>query len=78
MFSGLHYFVTTVSLLRLMGHIKYAFVKFETLKMTKHPKDGTIKVRWRINGISGMKVFLKFWKFRIWNLEQVVKENIET
>lgn len=75
---GLEYFMTTISLLRLMGHIKYAFVKFDILKITKHPEDGTIKVRWRIKGISGMKVFMKFWKFRLWNLEQVIKENVES
>ncbi|VVC24201.1 Hypothetical protein CINCED_3A004961 [Cinara cedri] len=75
---GLHYFMTTISILRLMGHIKYAFVKFDILKITKHPEDGTIKVRWRIKGITGMKVFLKFWKFKLWNLEQVIKENVDT
>ncbi|XP_029343676.1 uncharacterized protein C6orf136 homolog [Acyrthosiphon pisum] len=75
---GLEYFMTTISLLRLMGHIKYAFVKFDILKITKHPEDGTIKVRWRIKGISGLKVFMKFWKFRLWNLEQVIKENVES
>lgn len=61
-----------------MGHLKYAFVKFDILKITKHPDDGTIKVRWRIKGISGMKVFFKFWKFRLWNLEEVIKENVES
>lgn len=70
--------MTTISLLRLMGHIKYAFVKFDILKITKHPEDGTIKVRWRIKGISGTKVFMKFWKFRLWNLEKVIKENVES
>ncbi|XP_026817908.1 uncharacterized protein C6orf136 homolog [Rhopalosiphum maidis] len=75
---GLEYFMSIISILRLMGHIKYAFVKFDILKITKHPEDGTIKIRWRIKGISGMKVFLKFWKFRLWNLEQVIKENVES
>lgn len=78
MFRGLEYFMSTISILRLIGHLKYAFVKFDILKMTKHPEDGTIKVRWRIKGISGMKVFFKFWKFRLWNVEQVIKENVES
>jgi len=77
-FRGLEYFMSTISILRLMGHLKYAFVKFDILKITKHPEDGTIKIRWRIKGISGMKVFLKFWKFKLWNLEQVIKENVES
>lgn len=70
--------MTNISILRLMGHLKYAYVKFEVLKITKHPEDGTLKVRWRINGISGMKVFFKFWKFKLWNFEQIIKENIES
>lgn len=78
MYSGLQYFMTTISILRLMGHIKYAYVKFDILKITKHPEDGTIKVRWRIKGISGMKVFFKFWKFRLWDLEKVIKDNVES
>lgn len=69
--------MTTVSMLRLIGHIKYAYVKFDILKITKHPEDGTIKIRWRIKGISGFKVFMKFWKFRLWGLEEVIKENSE-
>lgn len=77
-FRGLEYFMSTISILRLMGHLKYAFVKFDILKITKHPEDGTIKIRWRIKGISGMKVFFKFWKFKLWNLEQVIKENVES
>lgn len=77
-FRGLNYFITTISLLRLIGHVKYAFVKFDILKMTKHPEDGTIKIRWRIIGISGLRVFMKFWKFTPWNIDQVVKEHIES
>lgn len=64
--------------MRLLGHLKYAFVKFDILKITKHPEDGTIKVRWRIKGISGMKIIVNLWKFKLWNLEQAIKENIES
>jgi len=78
LFRGLEYFMSTISILRLMGHIKYAFVKFDILKITKHPEDGTVKVRWRIKGISGMKIIMKLWKFNFWNLEQVIKENVES
>lgn len=40
------------SLLRLYGHFKFAYVKLNILKITKHPEDSTIKVRWQINGIT--------------------------
>lgn len=70
--------MSTISILRLLGHIKYAFVKFDILKITKHPEDGTVKVRWRIKGISGMRIVMRLWKFNFWNLEQVIKENVES
>ncbi|XP_063601671.1 uncharacterized protein LOC134777745 [Penaeus indicus] len=54
--TGLMAYVKQVALLRTVGHLKFAFVKFEILKMTKHPEDGTVRVRWRIKGLSGLKL----------------------
>ena len=59
-----------VALLRTVGHLKFAYVKFEILKITAHPEDSTIKVRWRICGISGLKVMLQFWKYKLWDLKK--------
>lgn len=50
--SGLWHLVKWASLLRLYGHFKFAFVKLNILKITKHPEDSTIKVRWQIKGIT--------------------------
>lgn len=60
-----------VALLRTVGHLKYAYVNFEVLKITKHPEDYTIKVRWRIRGISAFRVMLNFWKFKLWKLKEL-------
>lgn len=60
-----------MALLRTVGHLKFAYVSLEVLKITKHPEDHTIKVRWRVRGISAMKVMLNFWKFRLWQLKEV-------
>lgn len=54
--------------------MKYAYVRFEILKMTKHPDDFTIKIRWRIRGISGLKVMFQFWKFKLWKLKDAFEE----
>lgn len=35
-----------------------------------HPEDSSIKVRWRIVGVSGTNVFLKFWKHKVWNVKE--------
>ncbi|KAL0896125.1 hypothetical protein ABMA27_012083 [Loxostege sticticalis] len=71
---GLFHYVRQVALLRTVGHIKFAYVKFEVMKITAHPEDSTIKLRWRIRGISGLKVFFMFWKYKLWNLKQAFQD----
>lgn len=60
-----------MALLRTVGHLKYAYVSFEVLKITKHPEDNTVKVRWRVRGISALKVMLNFWKFKLWKIKEI-------
>ncbi|KRT80970.1 hypothetical protein AMK59_6252, partial [Oryctes borbonicus] len=66
---GLYNYIKQVSLLRTIGHLKYAYVKMEILKITQNPEDSSVKVRWRIRGISGLKVMVMFWRYRLWNLK---------
>lgn len=68
---GLYPYVKQIGLLRTVGHIKYAYVKMEVLKITKHPEDSTVKIRWRVRGISGLKVMLLFWKYKIWDINEL-------
>ncbi|XP_044761681.1 uncharacterized protein C6orf136 homolog [Coccinella septempunctata] len=72
---GLYHFIKDVALLRTVGHLKYAYVKLEVLKITQHPEDSTIKVRWRVRGVSGLSVMLKFWKYKIWNLRNILEHS---
>ncbi|KOX79089.1 hypothetical protein WN51_09899 [Melipona quadrifasciata] len=67
---GITQYFKQITLLKIIGHLKYAFVKLEVLKMTMHPEDNSIKVRWRIVGISGTRVFLTFWKIKVWNAKE--------
>lgn len=69
--SGLYAYVKQVALLRTIGHLKYAYVAFEVIKITKHPEDSSVKVRWRIRGISGLKVMFTFWKYKLWNIKEL-------
>ncbi|CAG5035179.1 unnamed protein product [Parnassius apollo] len=71
---GLFPYVRQVALLRTVGHLKFAYVNFEVLKITAHPEDSSIKMRWRIRGISGFKVFFMFWKYKLWDMKQVFKD----
>ncbi|XP_045463078.1 uncharacterized protein LOC123672794 [Harmonia axyridis] len=72
---GLYHFIKDVALLRTVGHLKYAYVKLEVLKITQHPEDSTIKVRWRVRGVSGLSVMMKFWKYKIWNLKNIIEQS---
>ncbi|XP_042863275.1 uncharacterized protein LOC122247764 [Penaeus japonicus] len=72
--TGLMGYVKQVALLRTIGHLKFAFVKFEILKITKHPEDGTVRIRWRIKGLSGLKAMIQFWKIKLWNWKGVVDQ----
>ncbi|ALC42631.1 CG16787 [Drosophila busckii] len=71
---GLYHYVKQIAILRTVGHLKYAYVKFEILKITQHPEDYTVRIRWRVKGISGLKVMFQFWKYKIWQLKEVLKD----
>lgn len=71
---GLYEYIKQVALLRTVGHFKYAYVTFDILKITKHPEDSTIKVRWTIRGISGLKVMFLFWKYKLWNYKEMLNK----
>ncbi|KDR09953.1 uncharacterized protein LOC110838372 isoform X2 [Zootermopsis nevadensis] len=69
---GLYRYVKQVALLRTVGHLKFAYVKFEILKITMHPEDCTVKIRWRIRGISSLKVIFMFWKYKFWKPKEML------
>ncbi|KPI95388.1 PREDICTED: uncharacterized protein LOC106116988 [Papilio xuthus] len=71
---GLFHYVKQIALLRTVGHLKFAYVNFEVLKITAHPEDSSIKMRWRIRGISGLKVFFMFWRYKLWDLKAAFKD----
>lgn len=67
-------YVKQVALLRTVGHLKFAYVKFEVLKITQHTDDGSVRVRWRVRGISALKVMLTFWKYKLWKIKDIFEE----
>lgn len=69
--EGLYHYVKQVALLRTVGHLKYAYVTLEVIKITKHPEENTVKVRWRVKGISAMRVMFQFWKYKLWKLKEI-------
>lgn len=58
--GSLQEYVQSMSLLRIYAHLRYAHVRVEVLKITQHPEDATVKVRWRVIGVPGI-FSLRFW-----------------
>ncbi|KAK7074412.1 hypothetical protein SK128_024189 [Halocaridina rubra] len=71
---GLLPYVRQVMLLRTVGHLKFSYIKFEILKITKHPEDGTVRIRWQIQGLSVLKAMFQFWKFKLWNWKSLSEQ----
>lgn len=74
-YRGLTSYAKQLMLLRLIGHLKFAYVKLDIIKITMHPENDTVQVRWRIRGVTGWKVFTMFWKF--WKIHEAIGTNQE-
>ena len=54
---------------------KLTYAKTQILKITHDESDGTIKIRWRINGVRAMRTFFQPWKIKVWKINETIKEN---
>lgn len=52
-----------------------AYAKMQILKITHDEQEGTIKIRWRINGVRAMRTFFQPWKIKVWKIKETIKEN---
>lgn len=73
--KGLIYYIQQISLLKVVGHLKFAYVSMDILKITAHPEEGSVKVRWRIKGLSSFKVMVTFWKTKLWNTKDSIDKS---
>ncbi|XP_067662740.1 uncharacterized protein [Haliotis asinina] len=74
--QGITAYVTQVTKIRIMTHFMYAHAQFSVLKITHHPEDGTVRIRWRISGLPQLKTLL-IWKFMPWNYRKNRDANSE-
>ncbi|XP_011056409.1 PREDICTED: uncharacterized protein LOC105147229 isoform X2 [Acromyrmex echinatior] len=72
---GLNNYVKQLILLRIIGHMKFAYVKLDIIKITMHPESDTVQVRWRIRGVTGWNVFTMFWKYKFWKIQDAISTN---
>lgn len=64
--KGISAYAQHLSWLKLLGHFRYSRVKLKVLKITKHEEDSTIRVRWRITGVSGVKAMVYLFLTLSW------------
>jgi len=65
-FEGLDQYMKIVNLLKLTAHIRFVYVRFHILKMTKHPEDGSIRIRWRIAGLGMVRMLVRYFPDKMW------------
>ncbi|XP_035233440.1 uncharacterized protein LOC118205247 [Stegodyphus dumicola] len=75
--KGLPAYVQNMYLIKLYGYIHYAKVKVEILKITHHIEDGTVRVRWRVNGVTRTKVLMRLWKTNSLRWKEYSEEETE-
>jgi len=72
---GIVSYIKQCALLRIVGHIKFTYVTLEVLQSATHPEDDTVRVRWRIRGVSMLKSMIMFWKVNIFKLAKTIDED---
>ncbi|KAG1687440.1 hypothetical protein GQR58_008335 [Nymphon striatum] len=61
--EGLQQYSMYLSKIKALGHLLYARINMNILKITSHPEDGTVRIRWRISIVTFWKLFSKFRKY---------------
>ncbi|XP_047344882.1 uncharacterized protein LOC124947161 [Vespa velutina] len=72
--KGIFNYIKQIALVKTIGHLKFAYIKLNVLKITIDPEDDTIKVRWRISGITGLKALFTLWRFKLWKMKEALND----
>lgn len=62
-------------MVKTIAHLKFAYIKLNVLKITIDPEDDTIKVRWRISGVTGLKALFTLWRFKLWKMKEALNDS---
>lgn len=74
---GLPAYMMEISKARILSHIKFTHLQMNIIKITMHPEDGSIRVHWRVTGLSQLKT-LQFWKFLPWTYRNSLKKESQS
>ena len=53
-------------LLKIVGHIKFVYVRPKIISLTKHPEDNTIRVTWKLVGLSITRMVVRYIPDQLW------------
>lgn len=70
---GAYNYIKQMHFLRIWGHLRFVFVRFGIMKVTVHPLEGQIQMRWQISGIGMIKMLLMYLPKQLWKQENVAK-----
>ncbi len=73
--SGISTYAIQLLFVRFKVNWSLAYAKMQILKITHDEQEGTIKIRWRINGVRAMRTFFQPWKIKVWKIKETIKEN---
>lgn len=76
-FRGLKRYIQTMYVMRFYGYLHFTKVKVEVLKITHHTDDGTVRVRWRVNGLPRHKLVLMLLKYKNINWQNLPDSETE-
>jgi len=74
---GVLQYAIQLTMLRWKVHYKFSHAKLVILKMTNDELDGSIKVRWRIKGIRGVKSMIQPWSIKVWKTKASIDTQVE-
>lgn len=61
--KGKQAYMWNLVMMKIKGQICYGKITMNILKITAHPEDGTIRVRWQVEGVQGWRLIFTFWRY---------------
>lgn len=71
--SGATQYAIQLTLIRMKLNWKFSHANVDILKITHDENEATIKIRWRVSGVGGLKRMVKLWKFDVTDIKNTIK-----
>ena len=62
----------SLNLIKIVGNIKFVYLRTKIISMTTHPEENTIKVAWKVVGLGMTRMILRYIPDQLW-----VKANMD-